>query len=285
MIAPRYKPLVDHNGTEAPREPIAPRFSALARASAIVGSLAVLLSCCGGGLGGPIAVLLGLIALDRIKASGGMLRGRATAIAGICLGGTGMLATLATQWTLASFQSSMRDQLDVGVRSTFAAVDDAGGSAALDHWAAPAGSVIRGSDLRAFAIDARERFGTFESYSVTSEVPAPSLTGVHRITLAVNFEFSNGSMPGVIGTRVTTSTRSWKPTMLLESLEITDHGRGGLAVGGRAGGREAQTETEGRAEDGASGASGQPSGQSGEQPSEQPSDGDPANAANGDEGT
>lgn len=232
MIPPRYKPCVNQTGTDAPRGTIAPRFSALARASALVGGLSILLSCCGGGLGGPIAVLLGWIALDRIKASGGMLRGRATAIAGVCLGGTAMLATLATQWTLASFQTSMREQLDAGVRTTFAAVDDAGGSAALDHWAATTGSVIRASDLRTFAETARERYGTFESYSVASEVPAPSLTGVHRITLAVKFEFSGGSVPGTMETRVTTSTRSWRPTMLLESIELTDRERGALCVGG-----------------------------------------------------
>jgi hypothetical protein len=231
----RYKPGVNKPGTDAPTPDANPqpgsRFSALARASAIVGSVSVLVSCCGGGIGGSIAVILGFIALERIRASGGALRGKATAIAGVTLGFAAILVTIGVQFIVGNVQTAMRDQLDTAVRTTFAAVDDAGGDAALDRWGAAPGTVVTTADLERFALAARERYGDFQSYSVASEVPAPSLTGVHRLSLAVNFEFANGTVPGSVQARISTGRIPWEPQVLLEAIAINDHAKGVLGVG------------------------------------------------------
>jgi hypothetical protein len=120
---------VNQSGTDAPNPRANPqpgsRFSALARTSAIVGSVSMLVSCCGGGIGGSIAVILGFIALERIKASGGALRGKATAISGVALGFGAVLVTIGVQFVVGNVQTALRDQLDAAVRITFAAVDDA----------------------------------------------------------------------------------------------------------------------------------------------------------------
>ena len=191
----------------------------------------MLVSCCGGGIGGSIAVILGFIALERIKASGGALRGKATAISGVALGFGAVLVTIGVQFVVGNVQTALRDQLDAAVRITFAAVDDAGGDAALDRWGAAPGAVVTTADLERFALAARERYGDFQSYSVASEVPAPSLTGVHRLSLAVNFEFANGTVPGSVQARISTGRIPWEPQVLLEALSINDHAKGVFGVG------------------------------------------------------
>ena len=191
----------------------------------------MLVSCCGGGIGGSIAVILGFIALERIKASGGALRGKATAIAGVALGFAAVLVTIGVQFVVGNVQTALRDQLDSAVRITFAAVDDAGGDAALDRWGAAPGTVVTTADLETFALAVRERYGDFQSYSVASEVPAPSLTGVHRLSLAVNFEFANGTVPGSVQARISTGRIPWEPQVLLEAIAINDHTRGVIGVG------------------------------------------------------
>jgi hypothetical protein len=65
----------------------------LAVASMVCGILAIVPGCCCGALGIPLsiaAVVMGLVAVMQINASGGQLGGKNMAIAGIVCGGVGM---------------------------------------------------------------------------------------------------------------------------------------------------------------------------------------------------
>ena len=208
----------------------ATRLSSLARASAIIGGLSVVLSCCGGGVGGSIAVLFGMIALDRIRSSGGALRGRATAWAGIGLGVASLVLSLVVQWGLSTVQASMNTQLKTSIRATFAAVDQAGRESALTKWSAVEGTVLTGEAVQAFALEARRRYGNFSDFSVTSEFPRPGLAG-SRIELAVKFEFSESSVPGSIVAEISAGTMGLEPRVTLETLRISDLERGEIALG------------------------------------------------------
>lgn len=225
----------DDGAGESPSSPRRPgpsgRLSALARASAIVGVISFLFSCCGGGLGASVAVVLGMIALDRIRNSGGALRGKAAAWTGISLGVASLLATLALQWTVSLAQESINTQLDEGVRKTFAAVDAPGRQAALERWAPPAGITLTGDAVERFATTARERYGGFSGFTVTSYLPEPSMTGEHRIELAVKFEFSDATVPGSIVARAAPDVRSLRLRVALESMRIGDLDHGELALG------------------------------------------------------
>lgn len=208
--------------------------SALARASAIVGSLSVAL-CCFGALSGPIAVFLGVLALDRIRNSGGTLRGRKAAWGGIATGTAGVFLAFLVQWGISSLQASLNSQMDAAVRATFAAVDEAGRRQALANWSLLSGPTDAGAQVESFAREAKERYGAFTGYSVSSEVQKPDfLGGVHTIELAVDYEFAESRVPGVLVARLVPSAGQWMPVVLIDSMRIEDADRGTLALGVRA---------------------------------------------------
>jgi hypothetical protein len=226
------------DGTDAPpsgRNPPAlpARMSALARASAIVGAVSATLSCLGGGIGGPLAVLLGMIALERIRASAGGLRGRGVAWTGIALGVVSLGLTFLFQWGLTSVQGSLNSQLDSDIRTTFAAIDDAGGREALGKWAPAQGTVLTAEEIEAFARTTNERYGSFSSYSVSSEVRRPNFTtGSHTLELAVKLDFAQASVPAVVVAKILPTATDIMPRMLLESISIEDPERGVIRLGG-----------------------------------------------------
>jgi predicted transcriptional regulator len=213
--------------------------SALARASAIVGALATVFACVGGAIGGPLALLLGIISLERIRASQGALRGRWAAWTGISLGSVSIVLTLLLQWGIVSMQRWWNDQLDAGVRATFAAVDLEGGRAALSSWSPSAGSVLDVGDVRAFADEARARYGSLTDFTIRSEVPKPDLmSGVHSLEMAVKFDFETERLGGVLIAKLIPSAGGFMPKVRLESIRIDDEVRGALTLGSLAGAAE-----------------------------------------------
>ncbi|MFN5497087.1 MAG: DUF4190 domain-containing protein [bacterium] len=224
---------IDPAPPSAPSKGAKPRMSSLARASAIVGGLSMAI-CCFGALSGPIAVLLGMISLDRIRASNGTLRGRGVAWAGIVTGVMGVCLSLAFQWGVTGIQKSLSDQMDAAVRTTFAAVDDAGQGEALGKWLPLKGPTGAGEQIGSFARAAKERYGSFTDFSVTSELQKPDfMSGVHMIELAVDFEFADASPRGIIIAKLVPSSSQWMPVLLLDSIRIEDAERGALTLGGR----------------------------------------------------
>ena len=194
-------------------------------ASAAMGLAALPLVCCGAGLSGAMAVLLGMMALDRIRASGGALRGRGLAWTGIISG----IATVALSVAWISFVSNLWDawvaQLDRGVRTTFQTTEASGGQAALALWGPSPGAIVSAQDIVAFASDARARYGEFDSLQLVSRDVVPSLTGDHMVTFVVNFEFAKGRRSGVVNARLTqpaTTSGGWAPALEIASILINE---------------------------------------------------------------
>lgn len=210
----------------------------------MVGSLALILSCCGAGFGGMFAVMLGMFALDRIKASGGTLRGKPLAWSGIACGSAAFVISIGAQYVLSTLQESINQQLDGAIATTFAAVDEPGERAALAKWRAVDGGTLEAATIGEFARAAKERYGAFESCAPFSEDSQPSLSGVHRLVVATAFQFERERVVGSVSCVIRTSMGGLVPVVELESIEIADPARGTLSLpAGRTEAKTAETNT------------------------------------------
>ncbi len=217
---------------------IKPKRSALARASLILGSVSLGMFCCTIGLGAAVAllfamtaVMLGTIALERIRASGGTLGGRPSAWTGIGLGLAAFTLSLAAQFLYSSVQQQWNDDIDAALHATFAAVDDAGAEAAKQRWTPAARRALEEDGIKRFALVSQERFGSFRSFKVLSEVPEPSLTGVHTLTLAVAFEFDRERVTGSVVAEMSAIPGRLVPVVRLRSVTLNQLEAEPLAVG------------------------------------------------------
>lgn len=216
----------------------APRRSALARASLILGGVSLGMFCCTIGLGAAIsllfgmtAVMLGTIALERIRASAGSLSGRASAWTGIGLGLASFALSLAAQFLYSAVQRQWNDDIDSALRATFAAVDAAGADAAEERWTPTARRTLEEGALERFARESRERFGQFLDFDVLSEVPDPSLTGVHTLTLAVAFEFERERVTGSVVSEMSPTTGRFIPIVRIRSVTLQQTDGTALTLG------------------------------------------------------
>jgi hypothetical protein len=202
-------------------------------ASAAMGLAALPLVCCGAGLSGALAVLLGMLALERIRASGGTLRGRGWAWTGIGSGAATVALSVAWISAVSHLWDAWLLQLDRGVRTTFAATDAASGQTALSLWGPSPGFVVSAGDVIAYASDIRARYGEFESVSLISRDLSPSLTGDHMLSFVVNFDFASGRRSGVVNARLSqaplatedaqfSSMASWAPSLEIASILINE---------------------------------------------------------------
>ena len=202
-------------------------------ASAAMGLAALPLVCCGAGLSGALAVLLGMMALERIRASGGTLRGRGWAWTGIGSGAATVALSIAWISAVSHLWDTWLLQLDRGVRTTFASTDATNGQTALALWGPSAGVVVSTGDLVAYANDIRARYGEFESVSLISRDLSPSLTGDHMLSFVVNFDFASGRRSGVVNARLRqtplateepqlSSMAAWAPSLEIASILINE---------------------------------------------------------------
>ena len=197
--------------------------SRLALTSFVLGLLAWPLSCLTDGLIGMVAIMLGMIALDRIRASAGSLRGKAFAWTGIGSGIGSVLVMLGAILMLQEAQRQWNLELDAGVRRSFEAVSGKDAEEALRGWSLPAGRVLEAEDLRAFAELARSRYGGFQALLVSDETASPDLlAGRHAVVLQVDFEFAEGRQPGVVRTVLAPASDSLVPVMRIEGIVIDD---------------------------------------------------------------
>ena len=81
-------------------------------ASALMGGVSIPLVCCSLGVSGALAVALGMVALGRIRASGGALGGRGFAWAGIASGTTTVVLSLVLVPFLITFGVRAARRLD-----------------------------------------------------------------------------------------------------------------------------------------------------------------------------
>lgn len=211
--------------------------SRLAIASASLGVASVLTLCLGGALAGLVAVFLGMIALDRIRASGATLAGRGLAWTGIGLGTFATIAGLGLQYLAVSIQQDMNAARDEAMRATFAvaaAADPAAAATtALGSWAPASGTALDAGQIEAFAREALARYGSLETYSIQSEERYPSLTGPHRIVHAIAFEFAQARVNGSLSVQILVGP-DYLPELQLESIGLVDPARGDLWLPPRA---------------------------------------------------
>ncbi|MFM7051594.1 MAG: DUF4190 domain-containing protein [Planctomycetota bacterium] len=204
--------------------------SRLAVASLSLGIASVLTACLPIGILGLVGVTLGMMALERIRASGGALRGRGVAWSGIGTGALGACLALAINWMLVSLQEQWNGQLEAAVKGTFAAVDETGADGAMAKWSPRPGTVLTRGSLTEFALAAKERYGAFTGFTIQSEEREPSLTDVNRITLALALQFEGVRVNGSAVARLSPGRDSVVPILELESLAVRDPERGDLTV-------------------------------------------------------
>lgn len=195
-----------------------------------MGSVALLTSCCGVGLAGALAMMLGMIALDRIRNSQPPMQGRGLAWTGIGLG----FASLALSLVVAIGRSSLQDEwsreLERGTRATFAARDEPGVDAAMRVLTAPEGLSLNARDVRTFADEAFARYGAFVSFSEISKDSVGSITGPQRVTVTASFDFERAKLLGSVGFRLVMGTETFVPEARVESILLVDTERGDLSL-------------------------------------------------------
>jgi hypothetical protein len=195
-----------------------------------MGSVALLTSCCGVGLAGALAMMLGMIALDRIRNAQPPMQGRGLAWTGIGLG----FASLALSLVVAIGRSSLQDEwsreLERGTRSTFAALDEPGVDAAMRTLTAPEGMSLNADNVRTFAREAFARYGAFVGFTEISKDSVGSITGPQRVTVTASFEFERAKLLGSVGFRLVMGTETLVPEARVESIMLVDTERGDLSL-------------------------------------------------------
>ena len=195
-----------------------------------MGAFALLTSCIGVDFAGVFAVTLGIIALERIRSSGALLRGRGLAWTGIGLGACAALCSIAFAWGRSTLQERWHGQLDAALRTTFAAIDAPGETAAMSYWIAPAGSSLTPQDLGEFARTVNARFGTLKGFAEISKDTEASFDGSNRVTSATSFEFADARVLGSMTFRLVPGTADLFPEVRLESVRLLDSSGGNLTL-------------------------------------------------------
>ena len=206
----------------APAPRSRPTLSRLAVASAAMGGVSLPLVCCGAGLSGAIAILLGMMALDRIKSAGGALRGRAVAWSGIVTGLLTVILSIVWLSAVAELQTEWDRQFAEGVRQTFDARDEETSLVALRSWSAASSESVSAREILAFANGVRDRLGAFDSMTVNSKDVAPDLLGNHMVSYVVNLDFASGRRSGMVTGRLRTAADAWAPTLQIASILLND---------------------------------------------------------------
>jgi len=202
--------------------PPTPARSRLAVASGVMGLVSLPLFCCGAGLSGAMAGVLGMIALERIRSSQGTLRGKAWAWTGIA---SGLLTVLLSVIWFSFANAALQEwntQLDDGLRKTFSATDHTAAREALTCWSGKSGAGVSVMGLQEFATDMKERLGALDSVSLVSQdASAGSLTAL-VVVHVVNLSFEKGSRSAVISSELRTPVGAWTPNLRLVKIHVND---------------------------------------------------------------
>lgn len=201
--------------------------SRLALASGVMGLVSLPLVCFGAGLSGALAAVLGMMALERIRASGGMLRGKAWAWTGIA---TGLLTIVLSMAWFSFANATQRDwniQLDDGIRRTFSASDDPAARVAITSWSGKASHGVSVASLQEFAVGVRERLGALDSISLVSQDASAGNLSALLVVHVVNLGFEKGTRSAVVSTELRTPVDSWTPTLKLLKIHLNDAGAPG----------------------------------------------------------
>ncbi len=170
------------------------------------------------------------MALERVRKAPTQVRGRGLAWGGISIGALTVLLTLLLVWLQGLMQTRWSSQLDAGLRSTFAAVDDAGAKAALGDWMAASGSTLSEGEIHAFALEVATRYGDFKSYEELDRETDTTWTGTNHLHVTARFEFSSGQQLGSLDFRLVPGPSDLVPMVRIEGMTIVDPERGDLSL-------------------------------------------------------
>jgi len=186
--------------------------------------------CCGSGIAGALAAVLGMLALERIASAGGALRGKGWAWTGLASG----LVSIALSLAWGSFaNSALQDwnrQLDDGLRQTFAATTDEAAREALQAWAGRSGPGVSAATVTAFAKDVRERLGELQTVSLISQDASAGSLNALLVVHVVNLEFEKASRSAVVATELRTQVLTWTPRLKLVKIHLNDTTRAAGAI-------------------------------------------------------
>lgn len=214
--------MIDGPERNSNASPPAPTRSRLALASGVMGLVSLPLVCCGAGLSGAIAGVLGMIALERIRSSQGALRGKAWAWTGIA---SGLLTVLLSVVWFSFANAALQEwntQLDDGLRKTFAATNDAAAREALTCWSGKSGAGVSAAGLQEFATGMRERLGALDSVSLVSQDASAGSLAALVVVHVVSLGFEKGSRSAVVSSELRTPVESWTPTLRLLKIHVND---------------------------------------------------------------
>ena len=214
--------LDDPEGASRGNAPAPPARSRLAVASGVMGLVSLPLVCFGAGLSGAMAVVLGMMALERIRLSGRALRGKPWAWTGISTG----LITVVLSIAWVSFANSARQewnrQLDDGLRRSFAAIDESAAREALPSWSGKSSAGVSITSLQEFALGVRERLGALESVSLVSQDASAGSLATLMVVHVVSLGFEKGTRSAAVSTELRTPVDSWTPSLKLLKINLND---------------------------------------------------------------
>lgn len=187
-----------------------------------MGLVSLPLVCFGAGLSGAMAAVLGMMALERIRSSGGALRGKPWAWTGIS---TGLLTVVLSVAWVSFANSALQEwntQLDDGLRHTFAAVDEPAARVALTSWSGKTGTGVSVASLQAFAGGVRERLGALESVSLVSQDASAGSLATLMVVHVVSLGFEKGTRSAAVSTELRTPVGSWTPSLKILKIHLND---------------------------------------------------------------
>ena len=207
-----------------PRNLRKPRISALAITGLV---LAVIPLCPPANL---LAVVLGMLALRRIRISSGRLRGAGLARAAIFAGSVLTILSLILLTRFATRQQELIDQAMVDVvKSTIqGAMGDRADSVRLS-WVGPREKRPGEEEILAFGRTLEERYGTFERCDIVSSVMTGSFLAP-RMEAAGIFYFSGGQLHGSVEVDFLIQPFQTDPTFRMRALRIEDPQAGDIEL-------------------------------------------------------
>ena len=207
-----------------PEPPRSPRISALAVTGLV---LAVIPLCPPANL---LAVVLGMLALRRIMASSGRLRGVGLARAAIFAGSVLTILSLILITRFATRQQqlinlAMVDVMQSTIRGAMADRPDL----VRSSWVGPRETRPSEAEILAFGRTLQERYGTFERGVIVSSVMTGSFFAP-RMEAAGIFYFSGGQRHGSIEVDFLIQPFRTDPTFSMRALRIEDPQAGDLEI-------------------------------------------------------
>ena len=207
-----------------PRSLRSPRLSALAVTGLV---LAVIPLCPPANL---LAVVLGMLALRRIAASSGRLRGAGLARAAIFAGSVLTILSLILLTRFANRQQQLIDlaMVDVVESTIRGAMDDRADSVRLS-WVGPREKRPSEEEILAFGRTLEERYGAFERCDIVSSVMTGSFLAP-RMEAAGILYFSGGQLHGSIKVDFLIKPFQTDPTFSMRALRIEDPQAGDIEL-------------------------------------------------------